>query len=326
MSLSTTRSTTRFFITLQSIIFFKHFFFLEFMLPERILNFQSLDLIVRHCHKTAPLLTCSHSCCTHHKHVGGHPWAGSVLSLQSVLLPSSLLPCPLPFLLSFPSCPVAVIYLHHTDTESASLPIQVGHNPNYDPITSNHIHHVSFPFLFNFLHFLISLFWLSLIAHSLSPFLLSASAGPPFLFPFPFFLLISASLSIFLSLSLSLSPTYRRKTAKPQGNGINFHSRLNSQSISLELNTLPPIRNSQSSISLFPRRHSPAIQRQPWKPCLTCWRIMGGSTGAHKCPHVTNKPRSMNNKDYFFSFLRENNKTYWLNERWNTFRCQMKKQ
>lgn len=70
-------------------------------------------------------------------------------------------------------------------------------------------------------------------------------------------------------LSRPAFPTYRRKADQAQGNGINFHSRLNLQSISLELNTLPPIRKSQGSISPFPRRHSPAIQRQPWPPCLT---------------------------------------------------------
>ena len=110
---------------------------------------------------------------------------------------------------------------------------------------------------------------------------------------------------LLLSLSLSLaSPTYGRKAVQAQGNGINFHSRLNSQSISLELNTLPPIRKSQSSISPFPRRHSPAIQRQPRQPCLTFWRCMWGNwTGAPTCcsflqtaqRNITNKHESANN-------------------------------
>lgn len=115
---------------------------------------------------------------------------------------------------------------------------------------------------------------------------LSYSVAPPFLFPALPHLLSLLSLSIFpsCSLALSRSPTYGRKAAQAQGNGINFHSRLNSQSISLELNTLPPIRKSQGSISPFPRRHSPAIQRQPRQPCLTFRRCMGGDwTGAPAC-------------------------------------------
>lgn len=110
---------------------------------------------------------------------------------------------------------------------------------------------------------------------------ISFSVAPPFLFPtlsfysyplsaFPIYFPLLHTLSLFLS--LSPPPTYGRKAAQAQGNGINFHSRLNLQSISLELNTLPPIRKSQGSISPFPRRHSPAIQRQP---CLTFWRCIG---------------------------------------------------
>lgn len=123
--------------------------------------------------------------------------------------------------------------------------------------------------------------------HSPSPFPLF-SCGSPVLFPAlsSFFLIPSLCFLHLFSPSLSLyaSPTYRRKAAQAQGNGINFHSRLNSQSISLELNTLPPIRKSQGSISPFPRRHSPAIQRQPRQPCLTFWRCMGGGwTGAPAC-------------------------------------------
>lgn len=107
---------------------------------------------------------------------------------------------------------------------------------------------------------------------------------PHFYFPLSLFLLSLLSPSIFPSCSLSPSPTYGRIAAQAQGNGINFHSRLNSQSISLELNTLPPIRKSQGSISPFPRRHSPAIQRQPRQPCLTFWRCMRGDwTGAPAC-------------------------------------------
>lgn len=139
-------------------------------------------------------------------------------------------------------------------------------------------------------------------------YILSFFVAPPFLFPALFFLLISSlcfpRLFSPLALSLSQSPTYGRKAAQAQGNGINFHSRLNSQSISLELNTLPPIRKSQGSISPFPRRHSPAIQRQPRQPCLTFWRCKGGgerldwsasmlfiSTGGTK--DMTNKHESL---------------------------------
>lgn len=108
----------------------------------------------------------------------------------------------------------------------------------------------------------------------LSP-LITYTVSLPFLFHFIHFLSPSFSLSfsfphLFSPLALPLSLlSYGRKAAQAQGNGINFHSRLNSQSISLELNTLPPIRKSQSSISPFPRRHSPAIQRRPRQPCLT---------------------------------------------------------
>lgn len=144
--------------------------------------------------------------------------------------------------------------------------MQGGYNPHCHPITSNHTHRVFLPFLYIFLNF----GHLSLSLLQLSPiqFLFSLSLSPSFLFPLP-----STSLLHSVYFPLPLSATYGRKADQAQGNGINFHSRLNLQSISLELNTLPPIRNSQSSISLFPRRHSPAIQRQPWKPCLTFWRF-----------------------------------------------------
>lgn len=132
------------------------------------------------------------------------------------------------------------------------------------------------PFLFHFLPPFPSLYLFS-------PF----SVTPPFLFPaLPFLLILLCLFSLLaLSPSLAASHTYGRKAAQAQGNGINFHSRLNSQSISLELNTLPPIRKSQGSISPFPRRHSPAIQRQPRQPCLTFWRCMDGRdrTGAPAC-------------------------------------------
>lgn len=107
----------------------------------------------------------------------------------------------------------------------------------------------------------------------------------------PFFCCSLISFCCSSSLSSSTSPlalclllSYGRKAAQAQGNGINFHSRLNSQSISLELNTLPPIRKSQGSISSFPRRHSPAIQREPRQPCLTFWRRIGSDwPGAAAC-------------------------------------------
>lgn len=49
--------------------------------------------------------TGSHSCCTHHRHLGAKPSAGGVSSRQSVPFFSSLLPCPWPFLLGFSISP-----------------------------------------------------------------------------------------------------------------------------------------------------------------------------------------------------------------------------
>lgn len=227
------------------------------------------------------MLTCSHSSCPtarHHRSVGGKPLSGRCI-IPSERAISTLLPSLLPafssplFHLAQRRSAISTTLIQsqpacqsRQDTTPTAIPspliTQTGsHSPLFAKTVSNFSSLSHLP--------------LSPLRHSLSPFLHSLSARfLHFYFPSPLPFSssspLAASLPLFSTLpSLSASSTYGRKAAQAQGNGINFHSRLNSQSISLELNTLPPIRESQGSISPFPRRHSPAIQRQPRQPCLT---------------------------------------------------------
>lgn len=262
-----------------------YFLCLEFIFPKKkkrkkkkifFLKFQSRrSLILRHFSHpitVANLLSQQLPTARHHRSVGGKPLSGRCI-IPSERAISPLLPSLLPafssplfhlaqwrsaisttLIQSQPACQ------SRQDTTPTAIPspliTQTGsHSPLFAKTVSNFSSLSPSPF-------------------SSPPFLHSLSVRfSHFYFPSPLpFLLISSRCfpsSIFHSPSLSASSTYGRKAAQAQGNGINFHSRLNSQSISLELNTLPPIRESQGSISPFPRRHSPAIQRQPRQPCLT---------------------------------------------------------
>lgn len=255
-----------------------------------------------HCHIPSPLLTWSHSSCTHQDttgSVGGN-------SQQEVYHPFRACRSSAPSTLSSAFSSLFSISAQWRSAISTTLiqsqpACQSRQDTTPTAILSPLITYTVSPRLFSSTF---SIFFLraSISSPSLSLFSLSPLSfpslsihllfcgSPHFYLPLSHSLRFSSSpLSafprLFSSLALSLPLlSFGRKAAQAQGNGINFHSRLNSQSISLELNTLPPIRKSQGSISPFPRRHSPAIQRQPRQPCLTFWRCMGGDwTGAPAC-------------------------------------------